>query len=443
MRAVDIIMKKRGFKETGAGVLSREEIEFLINGYVAGDIPDYQMSAWLMAVFFNGMTFEETAILTDVMLHSGSVMDLSGIDGPFVDKHSTGGVGDKLSLPLAPIAAACGIKVPMMSGRALGHTGGTLDKLESITGYKTGLSVEQFRTYIQKTGFAMTGQTKEIVPADRLIYALRDVTATVESVPLITASILSKKVAEGAEALVFDVKCGNGAFMKTLPEAEALAKSLVGTGTAMGKKVIAMITNMYEPLGNTVGNFLEMEETYDVLKGVGPKDVTELTLQLAGWMLVLGGKAVSKEEGIQKAQEALQSGKPAELFLENITLQGGDRQQFVAECGKRRSNYACQIKAEQDGFIADIDAYQIGIAGVHLGVGRNKTTDDVCSDAGMIFHKRTGDAVKKGDPIMDVYGKDTACLVTASDIIKKAIRYAADKPEGRPLVFKEITAADL
>ena len=443
MRAVDIIMKKRGFKETGAGTLCREEIAFLVNGYVAGEIPDYQMSAWLMAVYFNGMSFEETAVLTDVMLHSGAVMDLSGIEGPFVDKHSTGGVGDKLSLPLAPIVASCGVKVPMMSGRALGHTGGTLDKLESITGYKTGLSVEQFRDYIQKTGFAMTGQTKEIVPADRLIYALRDVTATVESVPLITASILSKKVAEGAEGLVFDVKCGSGAFMKTLPEAEALAKSLVGTGTAMGKKVIALITNMYEPLGNAVGNFLEMEETYNILKGAGPQDVTELTLQLAGWMLVLGRKAASKEEGIAKAQEAVRSGKAMELFLENITLQGGNVQQFTAECGKRRSPYTCQIRAEQDGFIAGIDAFQIGIAGVYLGVGRNKTTDAVCPDAGMILHKHAGDAVKKGELIMDVYGKDAACLTTASDIIKTAIRYAAGKPDTRPLVFKEISAADL
>ena len=433
MRAVDIIMKKRGFRETGAGTLSRDEISFFINGYVAGEIPDYQMSAWLMAVYFNGMTFEETAILTDVMLHSGAVMDLSGIEGPFVDKHSTGGVGDKLSLPLAPIVAACGVKVPMMSGRALGHTGGTLDKLEAITGYKTGLTTEQFRDYIKKIGFAMTGQTKEIVPADRLIYAMRDVTATVESVPLITASILSKKVAEGAESLVFDVKCGCGAFMKTLAEAEALAKSLV----------IAMITNMNEPLGNAVGNFLEMEETYNVLQGNGPKDVTDLTLQLAGWMLVLGGKAASKEEGIQKAQEALRSGKPTELFLENVALQGGNPQQFVAECGKRRSPYTCQIKAEQDGFIAGIDAFKIGIAGVNLGVGRNKTTDAVCPDAGMILHKHAGDAVKKGDVIMDVYGKDAACLPAASDIIKTAVRYESGKPAIQPLVFKEISSADV
>lgn len=443
MRAVDIIMKKRGFRKTGAGILSREEIAFLINGYTAGTIPDYQMAAWLMAVYFNGMTFEETADLTDSMLHSGEAMDLSGIAGPFVDKHSTGGVGDKLSLPLAPIVAACGIKVPMMSGRALGHTGGTLDKLESVTGYRTDLSMEQFRTYLKKTGFAMTGQTKKIVPADRLIYALRDVTATVESVPLITASVLSKKVAEGAESLVFDVKCGSGAFMKTLDEAEALAKSLVGTGTAMGKKVIALITNMNEPLGNAVGNFLEVEEAYSILKGEGPCDVTDLTLQLAGWMLVLGDKAASKEEGVKKAQEAVRSGKAAELFLENLTLQGGNAQQFVAECGKRRSPYTMQIQAAQDGFISNIDAFQIGIASVHLGVGRDKTTDMVCPDAGIMLHKHAGDMVKKGELIMDVYGKDAACLKPASGIIQAAVHYSAEKPQLEPMVFKEIAASDV
>lgn len=255
MRATDIIMKKRGIKGQSIEPLNREEIEFIVNSYVRGEIPEYQISAWLMAVYFNGMTFEETAILTDVMLHSGKVMDLSSLEGPFVDKHSTGGVGDKLSLPLAPIVAANGVKVPMMSGRALGHTGGTLDKLEAVTGYRTDLTEAEFRNFISKTGFAMTGQTQEIVPADRLLYAMRDVTATVESVPLITSSILSKKVAEGSEALVFDVKCGKGAFMKTLSDAEALAVSLVGTAKAMGKKARALITDMNEPLGTMAGNF--------------------------------------------------------------------------------------------------------------------------------------------------------------------------------------------
>ncbi|MCK9171764.1 MAG: thymidine phosphorylase, partial [Treponema sp.] len=275
MRPTDIILKKRGTfirssdgkqNLTGNTVLTEDEIKFLINDYVEGRIPDYQMSSWLMAVYFNGMTFEETGWLTNVMLHSGDVINLSGYEksgltGPFVDKHSTGGVGDKISLLLAPIAACCGIQVPMMSGRALGHTGGTLDKLESIEGYKVSLTPDTFRSLIAKTGFAMTGQTKEIVPADRLLYALRDVTGTVESVPLITASILSKKVAEGAGAFVFDVKYGSGAFMKSIPDAEMLASFLVKTAATMGKKASALITNMDTPLGWKVGNFLEIEET--------------------------------------------------------------------------------------------------------------------------------------------------------------------------------------
>ncbi|MCE5256998.1 MAG: thymidine phosphorylase, partial [Spirochaetaceae bacterium] len=292
MRVVDIIMKKRS-----GGELSDEELGFIIDGYVKGDIPEYQISALLMAIFFKSMTARETASLTGHMLRSGDVMDLSGIPGPFVDKHSTGGVGDKISLPLAPIVAACGAKVPMMSGRALGHTGGTLDKLESIPGYCATLEPAQFRAGIQQDGFAMTGQTARIVPADKKLYALRDVTATVESIPLITASILSKKVAEGADSLVFDVKCGPGAFMKTLPDAEALAKSLVGTGSAMGKKIIAVITDMSEPLGRTVGNFFEVEESLDCLEGHGPADVMELTIRLGAWMLVASGIAASVEQG--------------------------------------------------------------------------------------------------------------------------------------------------
>lgn len=300
MRATDIIMKKRGtFVRTKDGkelkgntILSAEEIKFIIDGYVNGTIPDYQISAFLMAVYFNGMTFEETGIMTECMLRSGNVIELhgyekSGLTGPFVDKHSTGGVGDKISLPLAPIAAACGIQVPMMSGRALGHTGGTLDKLESIHGYRINLSADEFRKIIAETGFAMTGQTEEIVPADRLLYALRDVTGTVESVPLITSSILSKKIAEGSDALVFDVKCGSGAFMKSLPDAELLASFLVKTAQAMGKNATALITDMSTPLGLKTGNFLEIEETIDCLKGNGPEDVMEETYALAAEMILL------------------------------------------------------------------------------------------------------------------------------------------------------------
>ncbi len=441
MRAVDIIMKKRGGPASPKGAeLTREEIEFLVGGYVRGEIPDYQVSSWLMAVFFNGMTFAETGVLTDVMLKSGKTIDLAGIPGPFVDKHSTGGVGDKISLPLAPIVAAAGVKVPMMSGRALGHTGGTLDKLESITGYRTALSVPEFREFIAKTGFAMTGQTKEIVPADRLLYALRDVTGTVESVPLITASILSKKVAEGADALVFDVKCGSGAFMKNLGDATRLAESLAGTGKAMGKKVVSLITDMGEPLGNAIGNFLEIEESMNVLEGAGPADVTELTLAFAAWMIALGGKARDSDEGRVLAEEAVRSGKAMELFMENVALQGGDAKKLLADRGVRRSPHHAEFRAGADGFIETIDAFKTGLAGVYLGVGRNRTDEAVCPEAGMIVRKRKGDAVKKGELIMDVYGKDETSLGPALSLVAEAVRYSAAKPASGPLVIKEITA---
>ena len=441
MRAVDIIMKKRGGPAAPKGSeLSREEIEFLIGGYVRGEIPDYQVSSWLMSVFFNGMTFAETGILTDVMLKSGSVIDLSGIPGPFVDKHSTGGVGDKISLPLAPIVAAAGVKVPMMSGRALGHTGGTLDKLESITGYRTALTVPEFRQYISKTGFAMTGQTKEIVPADRLLYALRDVTGTVESVPLITASILSKKVAEGADSLVFDVKCGSGAFMKNLEDATRLAESLVGTGKAMGKKVVALITEMTDPLGVMVGNFLEIEESMDILEGKGPADVTELTLAFAAWMIVLGGKAKGFDEGMAIAERAVKSGRAMELFMENVALQGGDAKKLLADRGVRRSPHRAALIAESDGFIAGVDAFKIGIAGVYLGVGRNRTDEAVCPEAGMIMRLRRGDAVRKGDAILELYGKDEASLAPALALAREAVGYAKSAPADGKLILKEISS---
>ncbi len=441
MRAVDIIMKKRGGPGNPRGAeLSREEIEFLIGGYVAGDIPDYQVSSWLMAVFFNGMTFAEAGILTDVMLRSGKTIDLSGIEGPFVDKHSTGGVGDKISLPLAPIVASCGVRVPMMSGRALGHTGGTLDKLESIAGFRTGLSVPEFRDYIVKCGFAMTGQTKEIVPADRLLYALRDVTGTVESIPLITASILSKKVAEGAEALVFDVKCGSGAFMKNLEDATGLAESLAGTGKAMGKRVACLITDMNDPLGEMVGNFLEIEESLDILEGKGPADVTELTLALGAWMVVLGGKAATREEGLERCRAAVASGEARRRFLENVRLQGGDPEKLLAERGIRRSPHHAEFRAPADGYIQGIDAYLTGLAGVHLGVGRNRTDEAVCAEAGMRIRRKKGDAVKKGDLVMDVWGKDDDSLAPALDLLSRALRIGAEKTAPVPLVLREITA---
>jgi pyrimidine-nucleoside phosphorylase len=441
MRAVDIIAGKRDGKE-----LSREEIKFLIDGYVAGSIPDYQISAWAMAVFFRGMTPDETAALTDVMLKSGSTIDLSGIPGPLVDKHSTGGVGDKTSLILAPLAAALGIRDPMMSGRALGHTGGTLDKLESIPGYRTNLSIEEFRAFLAKDGFAMTGQTKDVVPADRLLYALRDVTATVESIPLITASILAKKAAEGADALVFDVKYGSGAFMKEAPEAEKLARSLVATGTAMGKKIVALLTNMDEPLGNMVGNFLEVEESLDCLEGRGPADLMEVTLELAARMAVLGGKAGNAAEGKKLCAECLASGKPRQLFLANVASQGGDPAKLLELRGRWRAPVAAELRAELrarpggsgETYVARIDAFKIGHAAVSLGVGRSRTEDTVSPTAGIQFHKKSGDKVRDGDLLMTVWAASEDGLAAALPRLEEAVEYGMTPP-AKQLILKEIS----
>lgn len=453
MRAVDIIMKKRGnFASSDDGsrklatdtTLSAEEIKFLVQSYVEGSIPEYQISAFLMAVYFNGMTFEETGALTEIMLNSGEKIELHGkefeslgLRGPFVDKHSTGGVGDKISLPLAPIVAACGVQIPMMSGRALGHTGGTLDKLDSISGYRTALSSDEFRRLIAKDGYAMTGQTEKVVPADRLLYALRDVTGTVESVPLITASILSKKVAEGSDALVFDVKCGSGAFMKSEEAANELAQSLVKTAQAMGKKSAALITDMDSPLGQKIGNFLEIEETLDCLKGKGPSDVMDLTYALAAQMLILGEKASSKEDALKKCREVVENGAALQKFLDNVESQGGNAQKMLSEYSVRRSRFKTEIFARQDGFIK-IDAYKTGLSGVYLGVGRNKTTDKVCAEAGIILHAKTGDAVKKGDALMEIFGKDEECLSPAKKILEEAISYSDEEISRKPLILKEI-----
>jgi pyrimidine-nucleoside phosphorylase len=434
MRAVDVIMKKRD-----GGELSREEIALVVDGYVSGGLPEYQVAAWLMAVFFIGMTPRETADLTDLMLRSGSVMDLSGIAGPFVDKHSTGGVGDKVSLILAPMAAACGVKVPMMSGRALGHTGGTLDKLESIPGYRTSLTEAEFRSLIERDGYAMTGQTATTVPADKKLYALRDVTGTVESVPLITASILSKKVAEGADALVFDVKCGPGAFMKTPQKAEALAESLARTGKAMGKRIVSVITDMSEPLGLKVGNFLEVEESLDCLEGKGPADLMELTYRLGAWMLVAAGRARDASEARRSCEAAISSGDAMRLFLRNVVGQGGDPDRMLAMRGKARSRHSLEVRAPSDGYLS-IGAYEIGLAGVYLGVGRDKTTDPVFPDVGFEFFRKSGERVRRGDPICVVYGKDSGSLEAARPLVDRALSVGEAPPERRPLVMKEIEA---
>lgn len=440
MRAADIIIKKRG--NPAPESLTKEEIQFMVDGYVAKTIPDYQMSAFLMAIYFNGMSFEETAALTDCMLHSGEIINLHGkeslgLKGPFVDKHSTGGVGDKISIPLAPIAACLGVQIPMMSGRGLGHTGGTLDKLESIAGYKVALSPQEFEQLIAQNGYAMTGQTQKIVPADRLMYALRDVTGTVESIPLITASILSKKVAEGSDALVFDVKYGSGAFMKTPAAAENLATSLVKTAQAMGKKAVALLTDMETPLGLKTGNYLEIEESLECLQGNGPKDVMELTYALASRMALLAGKVASIEEGLELCKQAVDSGRALEKFLKNVDDQGGDSKKLLEQQGKRRSPFHAQLNAESDGYLK-IDAYKTGIACINLGVGRNKTSDKVDADSGIILSKVQGEAVKAGQKIMDVYAKDEKSLEEGVAALKKAVSYSKTTITQNKLILKEI-----
>jgi pyrimidine-nucleoside phosphorylase len=395
-----------------------------------------------MAVFFEGMSAGETASLTGVMLDSGGRMDLSGIPGPFVDKHSTGGVGDKTSLILAPLAASLGLRDPMMSGRALGHTGGTLDKLEAIPGYRTNLSAAEFREILARDGFAMTGQTKDIVPADRLLYALRDVTGTVESIPLITASILSKKKAEGAEALVLDVKFGSGAFMKDPVQAEQLARSLVDTGEKLGIKIIALLTDMDQPLGSMVGNFLEVEECYTCLDpagyGAGSADLMEVTLELGGRMLVLGGKAGTADEGRRLCADALQSGRPRELFLANIKSQGGDPQQFLELLGNYRSPHSTEIRAGEDGYISRIDAWKTGHVGVLLGVGRDRAEDNVSPTAGIQLCKKAGDRVSRGDVVMKIWGKDEKSLEMAVPGLMEAIEYDKNPPKLRKRILREI-----
>lgn len=444
MRASDIIIKKRGTGGQKGSVLSREEIDFMVSGYTCGTIPDYQMSAFLMAVYYSGMTFEETGFLTESMLRSGDVIDLHGLKkdfpelrGPFVDKHSTGGVGDKISLPLAPIVASLGVQIPMMSGRGLGHTGGTLDKLESLSGYNVRLDKNEFARLIGRTGFAMMGQTESIAPADRKMYALRDVTGTVESIPLITASILSKKVAEGSDCLMFDVKCGSGAFMKTADDARSLALSLVRTAASMGKKSWALITAMDSPLGMKTGNYLEVEETLECLQGNGPADIMELTLALGARMAVLGKRAGSVQEGEELCAEQIRNGNALRKFLDNVRDQGADPGKLLDGQGKRRSKNHAQILAEQDGYIS-VDAYRTGMACISLGVGRTKTSDSVDADSGIIFSRRTGDYVRKGDLIMDVYARDEQCLESGAEALRGAVTYTSSAPAQGPLIIEEI-----
>ncbi len=433
MRTVDLIVRKRD-----GGAFEEEEVRFLVRGYTSGEIPDYQFSSLLMAIVLKGMTPGETAMLTRAMIESGEVIDLSSLPGPFVDKHSTGGVGDKVSLVLAPLAAACGLRVPMMSGRSLGHTGGTLDKLESIPGYRTDLSPDRFRQALREIGFAMIGQSENVVPADRRMYALRDVTGTVESIPLITASIMSKKFAEGAEGLVFDVKTGSGAFMRSREQARALARSLVDTGAGLGRKVAAVITDMDQPLGRKVGNFLEVEEAVDCLQCRGPEDEIELTCRLAGWMLVLGGLCAAPAEGAALARRRLQDGSAWKLFLRNVAFQGGDPEIVVHPERGPRARIVRSVLSRVKGHISRVDAYRTGIASVVLGAGRSRKEDTVFPGVGISLVKMRGDAVEPGDELCRVHGEEDAKVAEACSLMEAAYQTGPVPPATGSRVLEEI-----
>jgi pyrimidine-nucleoside phosphorylase len=433
MRAVDVIRKKRD-----GLALDRAEIEAFVAGATSGAWPEYQTSALLMAVVLRGMTAEETAWLTAAMVYSGEKLDLSDIPGPKVDKHSTGGVGDKTSLILAPLAAACGAVVPMMSGRGLGHTGGTLDKLESIPGFRVGLSLPEFRAALRKVGCALIGQTAEIAPADKKLYALRDVTATVESIPLITASIMSKKIAEGIDSLVMDVKCGRGAFMKERGDARRLAESLVAIGRANGVRTEALLTAMDAPLGRAVGNALEVAECVETLKGRGPRDLEELSVGLAARMLRLGGVAASDAEAGAKVRAALDSGRGLEKLGQIIEQQGGDPRVIDDHsrlpAAPRRHVHA----ADRSGFVVHLDAELIGRATMVLGAGRNRVEESVHPAVGAVVHAKPGEAVRPGQPLLELHHHDAAKLEAALELVRGACVIADEPPPARPLVMEVI-----
>lgn len=426
---VSLIRKKRD-----AEPLSRDEISCLIELYTKDKLPDYQMSAFLMAAYLNGLDADEAAALTHAMLHSGKVLDLSDIPGKKVDKHSTGGVGDKLSLILAPIVASYGVPVPMISGRGLGHTGGTLDKMESIPGFSVDISLDRYRQILSKCNMVMAGQTKNIAPADKRLYALRDVTATVESIPLIAGSIMSKKLAEGIDALVLDVKFGSGAFMKTKKDAQELAETLVAIGEDFGKETVAYLTNMHQPLGYKIGNWLEVEEAIHGLQGNGPDDVMEVTHMLAGTMICLGEKAVTVEEGIQKSKEAVANGQAFEKWLELTQEQGGDIEVLKDLNIYPEAKHQFSFDAPKSGYIAGINAYNIGMASLELGAGR-KTKEDVIDPAsGIELRYKTGAKVRKGETLAVGFTNNRGSIDIAIDVLDNAFTITQQAPESSPMI---------
>ena len=433
MRTVDLIQRKRDGEE-----LAPEEIEFLVEGYTNGDIPDYQMSSFLMAVFFSGMSDREVSRLTECMLRSGDTVDLSSIPGVKVDKHSTGGVGDKTSLIVAPLAAAAGVVVPMISGRALGHTGGTLDKLESIPGFRTSLTAEEFEKQLSELGLCFIGQTDRLAPADRKLYALRDVTATVESIPLISSSIMSKKLAEGVDALVLDVKVGSGAFMKKQVDARRLAQMMVGIGRRMDKRVQALITDMSQPLGYAVGNALEVMEASQTLQNAGPTDLTKLSIELAARMIYLGKKAGTLEEARRLAEEKLVDGSGYKKLKQVVAAQGGnpqalDRFELLPNATGMR-----EVASPRGGYVSSIDAEDIGAASNMIGAGRDKKEDAIDPAVGIILEVKAGEKVDAGSVLCRLYYTKEDRVEEAAEMVEDAFRISAQKPDERELILEVV-----
>ncbi|MGO9261277.1 MAG: thymidine phosphorylase [Bryobacteraceae bacterium] len=433
MRTVDLIQRKRDGEE-----LAPEEIEYLVEGYTKGDIPDYQMSAFLMAVFFSGMSDREVSRLTECMLRSGETVNLSGIPGVKVDKHSTGGVGDKTSFIVAPLAAAAGVIVPMMSGRALGHTGGTLDKLESIPGFRTNLTPEEFEKQLAELGLCFIGQTDKLAPADRKLYALRDVTATVESIPLISSSIMSKKLAEGVDALVLDVKVGSGAFMKKQVDARRLAQTMVGIGRRMDKKVQALITDMSQPLGYAIGNALEIMEASQTLQNAGPADLTKLSIELAARMIYLGKKAPSLEEARRTAEKHLVDGSGYKKLKQVVTAQGGNAQALDKFELLPNATGMREVTSPRGGYVSIIDAEDIGTASNMIGAGRDKKDDAIDPAVGIILEVKVGEKVDAGSVLCRLYYTKEDHVEEAADMVEDAFRISAQKPDERELILEVV-----
>ncbi len=433
MRIYDIIAKKRDGNK-----LSEEEIKFFVNGYVDGSIADYQMSSLLMAIYLNGMDAKETTVLTDCMAKSGDMIDLSSIPGIKVDKHSTGGVGDKTTLIISPIVAACGVPVAKMSGRGLGHTGGTIDKMESIPGVKVYLDREKFFENVKKIGLSVVGQTGNLVPADKKLYALRDVTATVESIPLIASSIMSKKIAAGADCILLDVKCGSGAFMKTKEKSAELAKMMVSIGEGVGRNTIALITDMDKPLGYAIGNSLEIKEVCEVLKGDGPKDLREVCLSLAANMLFLAGKG-ELSECMKMACEALDSGLAYNKFKDMVVAQGGNGE-FIDDTEKfKKAEIIKNVTCQKSGYINHIDTEKCGIAAMVLGAGREKKESSIDYSAGIVLKKQLGDYVNTGEVLAELHSSTPEKIQEGEKKLLEAVSVSADKPEISPAIIARIT----